>query len=117
MENRNLGYSAKNIPIVNKDLYLKELVNKTEQFIRRVRWKVFHFLSKSDNVERETFGFRTTSVPPKNQLLYEFENDLYDMIKNIEFKKVKNDFQTKMLNDVKSLRKTDKIYVKAKKNT
>ena len=83
MENRNLGYSSKNIPIVSKDLYLKELINKTEQFIRRVRWKVFHFLSKNETEERETFGFRTMNVPPKNQLLYEFENDLYDMIKNI----------------------------------
>ena len=37
------------------------------------------------------------------------------MIKNIEFKKVKNDFQTKMMNDLKSIREKDKIYVKADK--
>lgn len=115
MESRNLGYSAKNIPIVSKDVYTKELINKTELFIKRVRWKVYHFLSKNEHDGRETYGFRTTNTPPKNPLLYEFENDLYDMIKNIDYRKVKNDFQSKILNDIKSIRTKEKIYVKADK--
>ena len=47
--------------------------------------------------------------------MYDFESDLYDMIQKIEFKQVKKDFQTKMLNDIRSMRNKDKIYVKAVK--
>ena len=77
MESTNLGYSVKNIPLSNKDVYLKSLIQKTEHFIRRLRWKVFHFLKQDDNnhdddTEYNTFGFRSLSSPPRNQLLYEF---------------------------------------------
>ena len=92
METKNLGYSVKNIPISNKDVYLKALIGKTEHFIRRVRWKVFHFLNNPENKDEKnnTYGFRTLTTPPKHQILYNFENDLYKMIKNIEFEPVRN---------------------------
>ena len=94
MERKNLGYSIKNIPVSNKNVYLKTLVHKTEHFVRRLRWKVFHYLNKSEDVtERNTFGFKSLRSPPTNALLYEFEKDVYDLIKNVEFKNVKNSFQ------------------------
>ena len=42
MEPVNLGYSTKNIPIAQPKEYLKYLVEKTESFLRRVRWKAYH---------------------------------------------------------------------------
>ena len=53
--------------------------------------------------------------PPKNPLIYEFENDMYNMIQNIQFKNVKNNFQSKMQLDLKSIKDSGKIYVKADK--
>ena len=44
MEPVNLGYSDKNIPIAKPREYLKCLIEKTESFLRRVRWKAYHFL-------------------------------------------------------------------------
>ena len=116
METKNLGYSVKNIPISNKAVYQKTLIGQTESFLRRLRWKVYHFLSSSENNNnKENFGFRTTKSPPKNQLLYPFENDIYDMIKNIEFEQVRTEFQKKMSSDLSSIRKTKKIFVAADK--
>ena len=116
MESTNLGYSAKNIPVCSKNMYLKELINKSEHFIKRLRWKVYHFLNKPNNVENvKNFGFNSMNSPPKNPLIYEFENDMYNMIQNIQFKNVKNNFQSKMQLDLKSIKDSGKIYVKADK--
>ena len=58
MKSKSLGYSTKNIPLTNKDVYLKELIGKTEHFLHRIRWKVNHFLKNNkEETERENFGF------------------------------------------------------------
>ena len=45
MESENLGYSLKNIPIPSKTNYLKSMMGKVENFIKRIRWKA-HFFDK-----------------------------------------------------------------------
>ena len=52
MEGKSLGYSTKNIPLSNKDVYLKELIGKTEHFFRRIRCRVYYFL-KNNKEETE----------------------------------------------------------------
>ena len=65
MEVINLPYSKKNIPIPSKFSYQKQLVAKTEHFIRRLRWKMFYILNPKENLDqKETFGFRSTNNPP-----------------------------------------------------
>ena len=83
METKNLGYSVKNIPLSNKAVYQKELIGKTESFLRRLRWRVYHYLSNAEenNEAKTNFGFPSPSTPPKNQILYNFENDMYEMIR------------------------------------
>ena len=86
MEAKRLRYSTKNIP-------LKELIGKTEHFLRRIRWKIYHFLKNNkDGNETKNFGFQTLNTPPKNQILYNFENGLYEMIRKIEFEPVRTEF-------------------------
>ena len=97
MEAKSLGYSTKNIPLSNKDLYLKELIDKTEHFLHRNRWRVHYFLkNNTEETETENFGFRTLNTTPKNQVFYNFENDLYEMIRKIEFEPVRTEFQRKL---------------------
>ena len=43
MEKLNLDYSLKNIPIPGKIPYMKKLLEKVENFIRRIRWNAFFF--------------------------------------------------------------------------
>ena len=43
LEQINLGYSLKNIPIPSSKQYMKCLIEKVDSFIRRIRWKtVYH---------------------------------------------------------------------------
>ena len=116
MEAKSLGYSTKNIPLSNKDVYLKELISKREHFFRKIRWKIYHFLKNNkEETETENFGFRTLNTPPKNQILYNFENDLYEMIRKTEFQPVKNEFQRKLSEDLRSIKRSNKIFVSADK--
>ena len=43
MEQIRLKYSMKNIPIPPKNAYLKKLIEKVENVIKRMRWKAFSF--------------------------------------------------------------------------
>ena len=124
----NLGYSLKNIPIPPNNVYLKCLVDKIENFVRRLRWKAF-FFEKSTNdatfnnnndnnvFKQESHGFKSLKTPPQNELLNPFENDLYDIMRNIEFKHRKNQFQSKMKQDLQNIKSSDNLFVPADKTT
>ena len=73
MEPVNLGYSTKNIPIAKPAEYLTCLIDKTDSFLRRVRWKAYHFLNPTKSDKTKTFGFLTTKSPPPIKELDEFE--------------------------------------------
>ena len=62
MEPVNLDYSTKNIPIASPKEYLKCLVDNTESFPRRARWKAYCFLNPCDPTNKQTFGFNTTTL-------------------------------------------------------
>ena len=116
MKAKSLGYSTKNIPLSNKDVYLKELIGKTEHFLRWIRWKVYHFLKNNkEETEIENFEFRTINTKPKKQILYNFENDLYEMITKTEFEPVRTEFQRKLSEDLRSIKRSNKIFVSADK--
>ena len=57
-----------------------------------MRWKCLEFLGKlnSDNVE--SYGFKLGKCPPAIQEMTDFENDLQQMIKNVEFRQIRNSF-------------------------
>ena len=68
-KNLNLGYSLKNIPIPSPSTYTTALIERTEDVIKRMRWKAFFFLrnddlDSDDSESKETFGFRTRKCPP-----------------------------------------------------
>ena len=89
MDQQTLGYSMKNIPIPSQTSYLKSLINKTEQFIKNIRWKAFFFENGAPNKKKkETFGFKTENTPPQNKGLMAFENDLYAMISALSSMKI-----------------------------
>ena len=50
----NLGYSLKNIPIPPRNSYLKTLIVQTENFIKRLRWRVFWHQSRKNSAEKST---------------------------------------------------------------
>ena len=84
----NFEYSLKNIPTPPEHSYLKSLMGKVESFLKRLRWKAYFYEnSDENNLEHvnNNYGFKSDRTPPQNKHLNEFENAMYDMVKNIEF--------------------------------
>ena len=121
MEVKNFRYSLKNIPIPTKSNYLKCLTEKTENFIRKSRWKAYYFCKWNSKPVNESangyFGFKTRTTPPPNKHLNAFENDLYDPIQKVEFTNVQNTFQKKLKKDIQSNKSSNNMLVFADKST
>ena len=85
------------------------LMSKTENLIKRMRWKTLAFLGKIEQSKHnQNYVFRTRNCPTVMEELREFECNLHLMIKNVVFKKVNNSFQTQLLNYVKKIKESDK---------
>ena len=118
MEQVNLGYSTKNIPLPSKKDYLQRLISSTEKFIRSIRWRTYFYLNPAKKTsKKETYGFTTTRTPPKCRELNEFEDGLLNLVQNIEFKHVETKFQKQMSKDAEKIKKSDLMLIPADKTT
>ena len=95
MEKLEIEYSMKNIPVPSQRHYKIQLITKAKKLIKRMRWKTLEFLGKlsSDNNNNQTFGFQSTKCPPPVNELTDFEKDMMLMVRNIQFRKINNNFQ------------------------
>ena len=118
MDRVSYNYSLRNIPIPNKNSYLKSFIGKTEALVRRMRFKAY-FHDHPDKMcdAKDNYGFKTAKAPPQSAALAPFENDLFELARSIEFKPIRNPFQRQMKKDLLELRQSDKIYVPADKST
>ena len=117
MKRVNFSYSLKNIPIPSQNVYLKNMIFKLESFNKRIRWKAF-FYEKSENTPEtivDNFGFKSVRTPLKNEHLNAFETDLYDMVRNIEFKRVSSGFQSNLSKDIKRINEDPLLFIPAEK--
>ena len=120
MEKINLGYSIKNIPIPSERTYLLQLVEKIEAVIKRMRYKAMYFKKAEKNEDRtipERYGLKTESCPPQIPELIPFEEELIHLIKEIKFRKVRNNFQKKLSNDIKMISSSLKTVTPADKTS
>ena len=113
MEKVNFGYSLKNIPTPNKETYKLQLIEKIELFIKKLRWKAIFFINNSMETTESyasgsAYGLKSNKCPPQLKELIPFEDDLIDLVKNIKFRKVRNNFQMKLHEDLKKLRSSAK---------
>ena len=130
-------YSMKNIPIPTEMEYRKKLTGQTENVIRRMSWKAFHYLyslEEKQNTENsmfkigdkslfhgdfekpKTYGFKSERKPPFIKELQPFIEQVFKMIRNVKFRQVKNEFMKELQDDIKSLKQTDKVVVEADKS-
>ena len=82
-----------------------------------MRWKALELLGKIGSNEKETFGFKSHKRLPLVNELAEFESDLLTMTHNIEFRPVRNNFLSKLKDDVKVFNNTKEVLVNADKST
>ena len=117
-----LKSSGKDIP--GRSNYMKKLILQTESFLKNMRWKTFWSERKgsmddgednNDNRKDITIDFKSTKTPPQHDLLKSFERDTYNLIANIEFRKVNDPGLLKMSQEVKKINDTNNIIVNADK--
>ena len=118
MEKFTFDYSTKNIPLPSRKDYLQRLIEKTEQFLRRMRWKAFFFLNpEATTSTKNTYGFKSTKNPPPIEELKEFEDDMLQMIQSTKFKQLNNPFLNKLKDDTKRINDETKLITSADKTT
>ena len=120
MEKINLGYSIKNIPIPSERTYLLQLVEKIESVIKCMRWKATFFNEENSNEERsnvERYGLKSEGCPAQLKELAPFEEDLIQLVKEIKFRRVKNDFQKKLSEDIRKIKTSPKTVTPADKTS
>ena len=101
-------HSLKNIPISNRKYFLTKIFDQTSKFINRLRWKAYFFdlQDSHDHPDTPTQDDISKSFPSKRSApeikdLKAFEDDLFDMNKNIKFNNFKSKYQLKLSNDIK----------------
>ena len=85
------------------------MFGKVVLLIKRMRWKALFF----QNETKSTFnyGFETCKCPLQHKDLMEFEDDLQKKISNVQFRRVNNDFQNRLKNDIRSIQSSKKVLV------
>ena len=106
----------KDIPIPPLKTYNMKLLDKVESVLKRMRWKAFFFLNPSAESRTGKFNLKSRRCPPPIEDLKPFEDDMFKMIENLRFKKVRNSFQDKLKRDVKKITSSDKVLVFADKS-
>ena len=118
-----LDTSLKNIPVSSQIEFKERLVEQVGKLMRRMRLKVYFSGGKNKKDEmndtgKETYGFKSRFTPAAtNQQLKTFENDLMELVKSVEFRRIKNNFQAELQNDVSRIKGSRNVIVAADKTT
>ena len=90
-----------------------------------MRWRAFWFEKKGDTDDDEaakshrmeiTKDFKSTKTPPQHELLKPFERDMYNLIGNIEFRRVDDPTLQSMNEEVKRINSSTKVIINAEKD-
>ena len=126
MNKITIDHSPKDIPTSSRTQYLTKLFEMTNKFLNKMRWAVFWH---EKNVEATLTGMdlnidnTNTSVnifPSKNSGPYStklsaFENDIFNLCKNLKFRKVFSKYQDHLKKSLNKLKQDEKIIVNADK--
>ena len=116
MEQVSFDYSTKCIPTAQPNDYLTCFIDKSEQLVRRMRWRAYFFLNPDlDRPASETYGFKSSKRPPEIEALKDFETRLFALIPKIKFKNWNNALQSKLSKDVQDIQRSSKVIVPADK--
>ena len=93
MRQFRFDYLLKNISIPSRDNYLRNLIEKVESVLKRMRWKA-HFFLKGEKSQEKTnyFGLSSNKTPPTILELKAFEEDVLKIIENIKNSRHKEQF-------------------------
>ena len=97
---------------------MKRFIEKTEDFICRLRWRAAYFLNGTESTTNKSYGFKSRNSSPQINELLPFEEDMIRLIQNIQFKDAKSSFQRKLICDIKNkIKKPNTLLLPADKTT
>ena len=116
MDRHNFNYSMKCVPIPSELEYQLSFLDSIHKLDRRMRWRAFHFLNPNvtSNI-KETFGFNTSKAPEPIKELKTFQDGMIEIARNLKFKKVNNQFQSQLKDDLKNIKNENRVIVSADK--
>ena len=82
------------------------MIDKAESFITRLRWKENFFEKPDQPISNNStnFCFKSNVTLPQNEKLTPFEDGLYDMVRSIEFKSVRNISHSTLTEDLNNIK-------------
>ena len=89
---------------------------KTENVLKRMRWKALTFLGKLKGIGKDHFGFKRVKCPSSVKELVPFKNDMMEMINNLEFKRVHNEFKSILNIDIREMLRSNSLFISADKS-
>ena len=99
----------KNIPIPDGKSYKLQLIQKVEDFLKKIRWKAIFFMKDGNQTDHTihktglTLDINSAKCLPQVKKLVPFEEDIIKLPKNINFQKVDNKFQRTLAKDLKDI--------------
>ena len=115
MEQIHFDFNEKDIPYPTNGIYTSMLVSMILTVITRVRWKLAMYKNPDWRNNKETFGFRTTKPPPKDDDLIVFEDLMLDIPNRIRFSNPNNAYQKKLRKDIDLIKSQSNVIVKSDK--
>ena len=112
------AYCTKNIPLLSQNDFLQRLIEKSEQFLRRMCWKAYFFLNPGTSTSsKDTYGFKSTKNPTPIDELKEFEDNMLKMVQLSKFKQVNDSFLNKLNDDAERIKKETKLLIATDKTS
>ena len=125
-------HSLKCVPIATKKQYTVKLFHFTNAFIQKIRWRAYFYeealqkrpsemnpnsstVNDDDDNTPSRRLFPTSHSAPMCQRLLAFESDLIDLVKNIRFRYVNNNFQNSLRKDIQRINNSNNVIVFADK--
>ena len=76
-----------------------KLLDWIRNFCRRIIIKIYFCFDEEYNTNsienKETYGFKSKSMPKLIDELREFENEMFNLVKQVKLRKVNDNFQSK----------------------
>ena len=83
--------------------------------MQRMRWKAHFFLNSNDTTNSYKFGLPTRNSAPNVPELKSFEEDFINLISNIKFRNVNDEFLNNIANDMKDVESSKSLLIFADK--
>ena len=115
----DLKCGNKDIPIPSQVEIKKMIVRRTYEHLVRLRWRILAHLhpEKFSKERSNTYGFKSGKFPKSVECdaLKGFENDLWGMVKNMEFRDIRCSYQNQLKREKWRIRQSKYLIVESDK--